>query len=287
MRLLSPPLQAFLQVSTLKTVHGAAKALGLTQTGVTQRIRALESQLGVTLFTRSRKGMMLTREGESLARYCQAALELEGQVSAQLQGAARETEASVRITGPTSMMRTRVVPGCTAVLKNFPSLLLDFAINDLQTGIEDLKSGKTHIALVAPEQVPRELDSKLLKPERYLLVGSHAWKKRKTADIVQQERIIDFDPSDRMSHDYLRKFGLLKLAKTGRHFVNNNEALCSMFVQGLGYGVLTEEFARPWLETGKLIALNEGRALENKLALAWYPRAGMPTYFRALIQAIR
>jgi DNA-binding transcriptional LysR family regulator len=38
----------------------AAKKLGITQTGATQRIKALEHSLGVTLFTRSRSGMRLT-----------------------------------------------------------------------------------------------------------------------------------------------------------------------------------------------------------------------------------
>ena len=35
-------------------------------TGVTQRIRSLERELGVTLFVRSRKGMRATAEGEAL-----------------------------------------------------------------------------------------------------------------------------------------------------------------------------------------------------------------------------
>ena len=43
MSLLDPRLQAFVSVIRNQTVHGASKELGLTQTAVTQRIRALES----------------------------------------------------------------------------------------------------------------------------------------------------------------------------------------------------------------------------------------------------
>ena len=78
MRLLSHNLQAFIAVVEQSTVHGAAKQVNLTQTGVTQRIRALESDLQTTLFLRSRKGMKLTREGEALLRYCRGAVDLEG-----------------------------------------------------------------------------------------------------------------------------------------------------------------------------------------------------------------
>ncbi|MBY0451706.1 MAG: LysR family transcriptional regulator, partial [Bdellovibrionaceae bacterium] len=60
MSLLSPPLEAFWAITRKGTVQDASKILGITQTGVTQRIRALEKQLKTTLFTRSRKGMKLT-----------------------------------------------------------------------------------------------------------------------------------------------------------------------------------------------------------------------------------
>ena len=66
MSLLSPTLEAFWAVVRKGTVQDASHILGITQTGVTQRIRSLEKQLKTTLFTRSRKGMKLTAEGEAL-----------------------------------------------------------------------------------------------------------------------------------------------------------------------------------------------------------------------------
>ena len=70
MSLLSPRLIAFLAVAQCKTVHRAADKIHITQTAVTQRIRALEHSLKTTLFIRTRKGMNLTPEGEVLLRYC-------------------------------------------------------------------------------------------------------------------------------------------------------------------------------------------------------------------------
>lgn len=91
MSLLSPQLEAFQAVAENKTVHGAAKTLGLTQTGVTQRIRTLEGSLGTTLFVRSRRGMLMTNEGEALLRYCLASRDLEGPVLAQIQHAGKKS----------------------------------------------------------------------------------------------------------------------------------------------------------------------------------------------------
>jgi len=287
MSLLGPNLEAFLAIVDAKTVQAASKTLGITQTGVTQRMRALESQLSTTLFTRSRRGMLLTQEGESLLRYCQTVRDLEGETLAKIRGAGVTAEIRVQIHGPTSIMRTRTIPQCLDALGKFPEVLIHFSISDSPTGAELLRSGQTQFAILAPEEVAREMDSKLLKPERYVLVGSKEWKHRKIDEIVQTERIVDFEPSDQMSFEYLRKFKLLSQARKERHFVNNNEALLKMFERGFGYGVLTREFAELYLKNSEITLLNNGQFLEHRLALAWYPRPQTPAYFKAIIQSIK
>src|SRR4051794_40835794 len=109
MSLLSPQLEAFMQIAKYKTVHAAADALYITQTAVTQRLRALESKLATTLFIRTRRGMMLTPEGEALLRYCFAAQALEGEALAKITGAAQQTEIRLVLSGPTSIMHSRII----------------------------------------------------------------------------------------------------------------------------------------------------------------------------------
>ena len=291
MSLLSPPLQAFMSIARHQTVMAAARELGITQTGVTQRIRSLEAQLSATLFVRSRRGMGLTHEGEALLRYCQGASDLEGQALAQISGAGLQTEVGVRISGPSSLMRSRVIPNCSDLLKSFKNLLIEFHLSDVPDLTPELRSGKSQMIIVAPEHVAREMDSRLLKPEKYLLVATRDWSHRTTRDIVQNERIIDFDPADPMSFNTLRHFGLFDLARKTRLFVNNTEAIAQLFCEGLGYGVLTSEFAEPFLKKGQLFALNQGKAFENRLALAWYPRKSLrkpsADYFESMLKAIR
>lgn len=56
-------LHAFDEVARHENFTSAAEALGLTQSSVSQRIKALETELGVTLFTREHRGVSLTIEG--------------------------------------------------------------------------------------------------------------------------------------------------------------------------------------------------------------------------------
>ena len=50
-------LPTFLAVAELLNLSAAARTLGITQTGATQRIKSLEQSLGTTLFTRSTTGL--------------------------------------------------------------------------------------------------------------------------------------------------------------------------------------------------------------------------------------
>jgi DNA-binding transcriptional LysR family regulator len=93
----------------LKTVSSAAKKLHLTQTAVTQRIKALEAELNLSLFLRSKNGMKLTAEGEILFRSCIEAKSIEGRLLAGLKKAGEDEEVDLCIVGPASVIGGRVI----------------------------------------------------------------------------------------------------------------------------------------------------------------------------------
>lgn len=287
MSLLNPGLKAFLAIIDHGTVHGAARAIGLTQTGVTQRIRALERQLGITLFMRSRKGMLPTPEGEALRRYCQRVKDMEGEVLSLLHSGKGQVALRIHITGPSSIMRTRIIPAATGILPEYRNITFTFNLDDNTSGISYLKKGESQLAIIPRQEVVNELDSKLLKPVRYILVATKAWESRSVEEIVKNERIIDFNRDDTASFEYLKKHRLYKYAHRDRHFANNTDALASMILGGHGYSVLAYDFASPFIKQRKLIDINPGKELKSEFALAWYPRHEMPDYFRELIKMLR
>lgn len=64
-------LKTFLEISRTRHFGRAAEALYLTQSAVSFRIRQLENQLGVNLFTRHRNNIRLTTAGEKLLPYAE------------------------------------------------------------------------------------------------------------------------------------------------------------------------------------------------------------------------
>ncbi len=279
-------IASFESVARIGTVHGAARELRLTQTAVTKRIRHLEDGLGVALFLRSRRGMTLTTEGKMLLQYSRATLALEGQLLSQFDGSTYH-EVSLTIVGPTSAISTRIAEDCEPIYKKFPHLNLNLESDDHSDLFELLKTGKADLAVVPPFNIPNEMDSKVLKSDRYILVGPPQWKSRNLREILEKERMIDFYEPDMTTRSYLKKYRLEKFVKRSRLFINENEAMLKMFIAGVGYGTLTEAVAQPFLTSGKLICLNGGRAMEDPLALVWYPRAHRPDYFDHVIRSIK
>ena len=148
MSLLSPPLEAFWAITRKGTVQDASKILGITQTGVTQRIRSLEKQLKTTLFIRSRKGMKLTAEGEALLQYVKGSLEIEGMALSKIQRAAQNTIIEVGISGPSSVLRSRVIPNLLKLKSSFPLLRYRFDLSDTESNVDKLKTGFCDFAVL-------------------------------------------------------------------------------------------------------------------------------------------
>lgn len=70
------------EVARLGSLNKAAEALLIAQPNISRSIKELEADLGITIFTRSAKGMVLTPEGEEFITYAKSILkqidEVEG-----------------------------------------------------------------------------------------------------------------------------------------------------------------------------------------------------------------
>jgi DNA-binding transcriptional LysR family regulator len=286
MMIAHPQLPTFIAVAELLNLSAAARKLGVTQTGATQRIKSLEQALGVTLFTRSRTGMRLTEEGRLLLRYCTEVSTLEGQFLSGMAGGGTHREVELCIVGPMSLLAGRVAPHCPYITRRWPHLNLRFIVDSNANRLNQLKRGSCDLAFVFPHEVGLELDSKMIRPVEYLLVGAAAWKNRPLKDMLENEKLLAYHPDDTTGLDYLRTFNLLARFKRSLFCVSENVTLIRLLELGLGFGVLPREIAEPLVEEGKLALLNHGRSHKIPFALAWYPRKEMPAYFREIVRSI-
>ncbi|WP_374684562.1 HTH-type transcriptional regulator HdfR [Scandinavium manionii] len=88
-------LKTFLEVSRTRHFGRAAEALYLTQSAVSFRIRQLENQLGVNLFTRHRNNIRLTAAGEKLLPYAETLMSTWQLARKEVANTSRHNEFSI------------------------------------------------------------------------------------------------------------------------------------------------------------------------------------------------
>lgn len=130
-------LRTFLELYRTRHFGRTADALHLTQAAVSSRLKSLETQLGVTLFERSRREMRLTPEGTRLIRH-----------SERLLAGWRVARQDVSLAGATEQL---VIGG---------SLRLWDVL--LQSWLHDLRRANMGMAIIAESQTPEILTRRLI-----------------------------------------------------------------------------------------------------------------------------
>jgi LysR family pca operon transcriptional activator len=102
-------LVCFLETARLKSVVKAADVLGISQPAASKTILELEEALGVALFDRSRRTLMLTGFGQVVLRYAGASVTALRQGIDSIDQARSLTEATVKV-GALPTVSVRILP---------------------------------------------------------------------------------------------------------------------------------------------------------------------------------
>lgn len=117
-------LTSLVTVAEVGSVTKAARVLHLVQPAVTRQIRTLEEELGVSLFERTRTGMVPTAEGELLLERARRALRELERARAELRPDPGEVTGSVTVGLLESTIDVLALPLVAAVTERFPAIEL-------------------------------------------------------------------------------------------------------------------------------------------------------------------
>lgn len=233
--------RAFLATVEEGTLSGAARALGLTQPTLSRQITALENDLGVTLFERGRRAMLLTQPGLELLDHVRAMGDAANRISLTASGQAQSIDGLVSITA-TDTMTTYHLP---AVLKKLREIAPNIEIEIVASNeIRDLTRREADIAIrhARPEQ--SDLIAKLIgettghfyaSPEYLDTIG-----RPQCADDLSNADFIGIGRTDEM----ITVLNALGLSLTKDNFKINTPsgpALIELVRHGLGVCVFTKE----------------------------------------------
>ena len=136
--------RAFLATAEEGSLSAAARALGLTQPTLSRQVAALEDTLGVTLFERTSRALLLTQSGTQLLEHFRSMGEAANRVSIAATGQSEAVTGHVVI-ACTNGMATFYLPGILKKLRNkAPDLQIEvIASNE----ISDLRRREADIAI--------------------------------------------------------------------------------------------------------------------------------------------
>ncbi len=117
-------MRTFFWLARLRNYHAVARQIGVTQPAVTSRIASLEDELGIRLFSRDRRVVTLTPEGQDALRLCERVLERVDDIVMRYSGAAARVGV-VRIGVVDTIARTWLPAVLNRVQTEFPEIVLE------------------------------------------------------------------------------------------------------------------------------------------------------------------
>jgi DNA-binding transcriptional LysR family regulator len=168
-------VRLFLALIRAGSHQAAAALLGIDAATSSRRLQALEAQLAVHLFDRSRDGLAPTAYCDSLVPYAEA---MEAAASGFQRGAEsfeRQAEGIVRITAPPGLANTFLIPALAEFAQLYPAITLEI---DSSARVVDLTRREADIALRTVQPVHAELRMQLIYQGRACVAGCVDYVKR-------------------------------------------------------------------------------------------------------------
>ncbi|MFW2542692.1 LysR family transcriptional regulator [Primorskyibacter sp. 2E107] len=136
--------RAFLVTAEEGSLSAAARALGMTQPTLGRQVTALEEELGVLLFERVGRGLVLTKSGTQLMDHVRAMGEAAAAVSLAASGQAQEVEGHVAITASEIYSMWLLPRVLTRLREVAPGIRVEVVASN---AIRDLKRREADIAI--------------------------------------------------------------------------------------------------------------------------------------------
>jgi DNA-binding transcriptional LysR family regulator len=260
-------LQYFIAVAEEGTVSGAAQSLSISQSAVTDAIKELEGDLGVSLFERHRRGLTITHKGHQFYRHANRILASVSDARRSFGEAQASAPGSLQL-GVTSLVAGYVLSDLLARYRRaYPNINVS-AIEDNGDYLEHLLiGGELDVAVMVisnlRDRVALQAEIFETSPYRLWLPLGH---RLADADIISVSDIVP-EPLIMLTVDETEEnTGKLLAAFSARPNVafrtRSVEAVRSLVATGAGIALLPDLVYRPWSLEGDRI---ESRDISGSL----------------------
>ena len=251
--------KVFYTVAKCGSLTRAAEELYISQPAVSQSIKQLETQLGVSLFNRTHRGMELSAQGGKVIFHkVEEALKLFEEAQVMLSQISGSATGTIRIGASDTIFEYVLSEQIVAFHEKYPAVKIELVSDYSPKTLEDLKSGAIDVAFV---NLPMQVDEALTL---------HGNFKRLTDVFITGKKYPEL-AAEKIPLTELKKYPLITLdkdtvaTKTLNAFlasvgidlpssieIGSWELMKKLVEKGMGIGVIPREYAEAELADGRL-----------------------------------
>ena len=277
-------LAALRAVLRLGSFGAAARALHVTPSAISQRVKALEEVVGTSLVHRGQP-CSATSAGRRIAKHAEDVALLESLVARDLSLEGPARTGRIRVAINDDSLATWFVDAMAAC----PSHLFDLQLDDQDYSVDWLRRGEVSAAVTVHGASVPGCRSEYLGRMPYVATASpgfvEAWF-RDGVDFAAFTRApcLTFDTKDALQRRWLReRFGAE--IDPPSHFIPSTQGFLDANRAGLGWCLNPLPLAEPLLKRGAIVKLVDEVALD--VALSWQVSQIMAPALAELTDAVR
>lgn len=233
MSLPSNYLDAFQEIAKSGGFSQATRVLNISQSALSQRVKNLEEEIGLTLFVRTPTGVLLTEQGEKLLRYCQTRDSLEEELVQDLNASNFfDVAGTLRIGSYSSVLRSVLIPALSPLLKEHSNILCEFSCAEVGELPGMLQRAEVDFIVMDYKLDQANLEAEVLGQENFVVIANKVLSGR-------DDIFLDNDSNDRATESFF-KLQKKKTPKYRRSYFGDCYGIIDGVKAGFGRGVISE-----------------------------------------------
>lgn len=237
-------IKYFISIAKHGSLSKAAKSLGLSQSALSQSMKNLEQTLGVVLFNRNTRGIILTEEGKVLfEKSLIGDKAFKNAIVETKKLATFDNVKAFKISASRASLQYCVLNNFKQIVNKFPTTNFEFKeyVHEYAV-VEKLQNNEFDLAILkaSKEFSPKEIECKLIKKLHYVMAYNPNF----------------FNLSDKLTFAQLNSYPIIIKIRDGRRdsswlqysFVHticckDDFTVFSLVKKGIGVGLLPKEIA--------------------------------------------
>ena len=286
-------LRAFAAIAETRTFTAAAQRVHITQAAISMQIRQLEHEVGIPLFIRTPRRVVMTEAGERLLERAHHILREHDAALAELAELAGAEHGRLRLGSASGMVSASPLPDILRELRRrHPQADISVTTGTSDALVRQLLAGDLDMAFVSLPVNARNIETELLKRDQLVAVASPehelAGQRVISPYALAGEKLILGERGGNTRRLIDEFFAEAGLKPTVAMELGRQAAIKNMVAADMGVGIVPLSTARADVESGRLVrGWIEGVRINWELGVARLSGGYVPPVCQTFLQLCR